>query len=235
MNRDKLKVKAKWFLSEILVVVVGVLIAIWLNAFYSEIQTRDEENRYLDSLAEDFDETIIGLQITIDSTESYKSNIFEILRLANGPRSDQAVLEIESRMGRAFTMSSLPVVMGTYNELVSDGKLDIISNDSLRSNLVRYETFIESVYDVWDEARQQFNLTQAPYLIENLNALHIYSTYRQEGLPSSSNKVDQEVYWSTEFSNLLTIIALGRTNQLEAGRGALYGAKLIRDQIESSR
>jgi hypothetical protein len=235
MDRQRIRSKAKWFLSEILVVVVGVLLAIWLNAFYSEIQTRKEESRYLTSLAADFDKTIDGLQTAVDSTDYYKNNIIKILRLANGPRSEHAGQEIENRMVRAFMMASFPAVMGTYKELVSDDKLDIISDESLRSSLVEFETSLETLSDVWDEGWEQYNLTQAPYSIKNLNSLRIFSRYKDSGFPASANPANHQVYWTTEFSNLLAVTAVSRIDQLDVGRKVLADARLIRTQIESSR
>ncbi|MFT5142203.1 MAG: hypothetical protein ACI80V_001747 [Rhodothermales bacterium] len=235
MKTEKLRSKARWFLSEIAVIVVGVLIAIWLNALYSDYSDRRQEQTYLNRLADDFDQTVLSFEQAVRLTTAYRDNVVEMLWLANKVPSPEIIDSLRVRFSTAFLMQPFEPVLGTYQELISEGKLELISDDSLRIALVGFEAGLRALESTWDEGWEQYNLVQVPFSIANMNVLSQYEGgYAGMTLPPPKNPENTDVYWTREFSNVLTVTAISRQDQIYIGTVMLIQAQNVRSRIERS-
>jgi len=137
MNKGKTGKYLKYAIGEIVLVVIGILIALTLNNWNSVRIEKEKERELLQLLASDLERGI-------------KDMIFNIELQDNGIQSAEIVLKhmdsnlpyadsIGEHIAWAFSWSKLTLNLGAYETIKSQG-LEIIKNQDLRSQIVdRFE------------------------------------------------------------------------------------------------
>lgn len=130
-----------WFavLVDFIIVVVGIFIGLQVNLWVQSRQDRAVERRYLDRLLADSDESIRVLQqaIALNDRRAATLAAFAAGVENEGPIPGHAALS--DVMCRWFVQPAVEVRRGTYAELVSSGRLSLIKDEKLRSNLALQE------------------------------------------------------------------------------------------------
>jgi hypothetical protein len=147
------------------IIVVSILLAFWIDAWWSEQQTRAEESEAISQLVADFQTNANRLKIIRGVHEAALEAAYEILARAGmggQPQSEASTAELVYVSLRAWTYD--PVLGGT-NSLIQSGRLRILSNNALRVALAGWPDIVEDLSgDEWGENRTTFERI-APYLI----------------------------------------------------------------------
>jgi hypothetical protein len=138
-------------IGEILLVVIGILIALQINNWNEKRKESANELKFLSELKSDF----------LFSQNDLNKNITKATHLAHNCDSLLALFRLpkdEVEPGRFFTYvrklggySTFNPSNGALNNLISSGNLNIIKNDSLRTHLARWSGILEDVKE--DEKR----------------------------------------------------------------------------------
>lgn len=133
----------KYAVGEIILVVLGILIALQINNWNESNKLRKEGNLYLQRLQMDLaadtlylNQKIYRATLLIDRNTSFIKKMYdrqqtleEARELLNMPLWDSEYLTIQDN---------------TFKELVSSGKLNIIYNPTLKAAIVNYYRLVES-------------------------------------------------------------------------------------------
>ena len=174
------RAKARWFGAEYLIVVLGVLTAVGINAWWSDRQDRAREDVYLRQLAVDLRETERAadeVDAQMDLLERAPRRLAQAYYLEDLPPRDSL-----ATWGLYFlTYRTLRPVLGTAEALVSTGDLALVRDDSLRIAISAYLTgtrgAMASILAYDDQMRQlqsEFSLAvnTAPIYAEGFSLLH---------------------------------------------------------------
>ena len=132
------KERINWILLEGVVVVISILLAFWIDAFWDERQERRLDHAYLVAMREDVLETIKENE----RVRGLQSAIVEDARATEALILTDAKLPDDIRI--SFLVISLPAEsMDTYRDLVSSGNTTIISNPDVRSAMAHLLQRIE--------------------------------------------------------------------------------------------
>ena len=131
----------KYAIGEIVLVVIGILIAVQINTWNENRKDRILEKEYLSRLKEDIKFDISWCNFYI--LGRYKRKIES---LENGKAYYQGHYVIKDTLqflkdigyGGVFGYASLNLNKNTYNELISTGNLRKIKSDKLRNEIVNY-------------------------------------------------------------------------------------------------
>ncbi len=129
--------KLRWFAAEILVVVVGVLIAFQINAWGQERADRAREQAYLRQLAADLrqtEEIVAETNAELAPREQAAGNFLRAFRMPIRPTRDALN---RWRREASWLQVAMPV-RGTVDGLIATGDLALIRNDALRSAISSY-------------------------------------------------------------------------------------------------
>lgn len=133
----------KYAIGEIVLVVIGILIALQINNWNERRKDRIEEHNILNRLINDFEKDITQLDFIISSTQKRMSNIDSISKILQAPTEQDimkfARLQTDLVMDNYFTVNS-----GTFDEGLSSGKLKVIQNDTLREQIFNYYRIISN-------------------------------------------------------------------------------------------
>jgi len=120
----------RYAIGEILLVVVGILIALQINNWNYKRLERKEEIEILNSVKNDLENTIAEFDHLNQIREKMLSSTKSIFKLTNS--MDFENKELDSLIGLTFYRPTFNNILGTIDQLFSSGKISLIQNDSIR-------------------------------------------------------------------------------------------------------
>jgi hypothetical protein len=129
---------------EIIVVIVGILIAFQIDRWAQEGREREQEYQYLVRLKEDL-QFEIGLMA--DSIKYVEDRIAAVRLLQEAVANPQIAIEMPNALAQAVervTWRSFPNINAyVYTELQSTGNLSLIRSNALRQYMAEYYSYIQ--------------------------------------------------------------------------------------------
>lgn len=179
-------------IGEITLIVIGILLALYLDNLNSEKKIRALEVEILYELNSNLSSSIKSFERAIKAEQSYLDNNLLILNFIDNNKSYD--VSLDKAFGTYFwTITSNPI-RGGYEYLKSKG-IDLITNDSLRQNI----SFIfENEFSILKEENELWanNLQQNisyPYHVDH------FRNYYPEGSDSENNEYARP----NDYKNLL--------------------------------
>ena len=162
-----MKQRIPWprIIAEGSIIVASILLAFWIDAWWSERQTRADEREAIAQLTSDYQTNAQRLRDIRDTHEAALDAAYELLARAGmggQPRSDATSGELVYLTLRSWTYD--PALGGTHS-LIQSGRLTILRNGRLRVALAGWpDIAADLIADEWLENRSTFEQT-VPYLV----------------------------------------------------------------------
>lgn len=158
------RAKARWFGAEYLIIVLGVLTAVGINAWWGDRQDAAKEQTYLRQLAADLAETerIVAERDDRMAVQTHAGfdRLLSSFDAVERPPADSVAAWLRQSL---YVASPLPV-LGTAEALVATGDLGLIADDSLRAAVLRYlDVSREAVVDQTAAKEGVFDLLTVLY------------------------------------------------------------------------
>ncbi len=132
-------------LGEIILIVIGILIALGINNWNIREQERDQEQFYLLGLRQEFVLSKIKLEKLIEVNQQNYENSKKIAAFIDAEtRPTEKELSVLIFQSLTNEISYNPN-NSLLNELINTGGLKVISNPDLRKSLTSWESFIQSI------------------------------------------------------------------------------------------
>ncbi|WP_139135264.1 DUF6090 family protein [Roseivirga sp. 4D4] len=213
----------KYAFGEILLVVIGILIAFQVNNWNEGRKQRIEETKLLQSIKVDFEQTKATLQALNIRREESLSNFKRLIEVRNsGDFSNE--LHIDTLLAKAtFT----PTYNGNTSSIaivINSGKINLLSNDSLKSMLLAWPSQIENLIERELDAKVVTNEEWVPFAQRYTSVNDWFKNY---SFPAPSKERESKVskdykglFNDRRFENTITklellyIAAKSRTNGL---------------------
>ena len=154
----------KYALGEILLVMVGILLAFQVSKWSEDIKNRREEAFYYSKLRENISQDTLNLQLALNRLESSIVNIdaiFEEFKTKNDEKLDgdiaSALIRVESYNPETTT----------WDNLIATGKISLIRNQVVIDSLTNYyNQYILSTRQ-WLEASYTYSRNHlGPYMLQ---------------------------------------------------------------------
>ncbi|MDO1501172.1 DUF6090 family protein [Winogradskyella maritima] len=138
MEKNKTSRYLKYAIGEIILVVIGILIALQINNWNEKSKQDSEAQRMLKDLRKDVINDTIQLRDIYDKTIKRDSNLIAIIDLV-APESGHDKQKFINLCIRNISFDNVfEVNSGTFDEAVSVGSLKYVPNDSLRQAIFNY-------------------------------------------------------------------------------------------------
>ncbi len=138
ISENKFSKYLLYAVGEIVLVVIGILIALSINNWNNRRQERQEEIKYLNKLKVDLEVDVVNLE-AIKEHRLTKSEAALTLLEMETPNDGMGIRRLDSLITLVFGWREYIARTNTLEELTSSGKLSILRNDSIKTNLLRLE------------------------------------------------------------------------------------------------
>lgn len=202
-------------LGETLLVVIGILIALQINTWNENRINKDKEKLIINDLRKEFEKN----KVKLDSTINYHRALFEatqeVMNLIGETQEFILQHNTDSLLYLALDYSDFSPSESVISELISSGKLNLISSESLRMLIFDWGSAMdekEEGYDTMDEMSSNQTL---PYLTKNgsLKDIDQYGLLKMNG-PSKFPPQNHLLFQELEFENHMDNQTWGITNYL---------------------
>jgi Family of unknown function (DUF6090) len=153
INENKTSKYLKYAIGEIVLVVIGILIALSINNWNETRKATNEETKILIALQADFktsktriEKTIVRQQRVLDYSKIL-INIHERKDDKEFEYFDTHLDSLNNLIAYGTTWYRTEPVTGAYNALISAGKVDLIKNEKLRHLLAQFFADLESGFE----------------------------------------------------------------------------------------
>lgn len=215
-------------LGEIILVVIGILIALQINNWNNESANKRDEQRIVKNLNLEFKKNKISVQEYIKHHNNILSSAKDIMNLIGEPKEVLNKHNLDSLLSEALDYRIYKPSQTVVLDIISSGKLNLISSDSLRLQLFEWSSKLEENqedYLTMDEIIQDLVL---PYLIKNASMKNIdnYGVL-QWNKKTKLNHDYYNMFQDIEFENVMDNQSWTILNYINA----LEGLQNIMDRI----
>jgi hypothetical protein len=169
MEENKTGRYLKYAIGEIILVMIGILLALQVNEWNNRRQELSKEQLFLKNLHSDFKANMIEFnRVYKSSSEAYVASkkLLEIIKPDGSISNNNEIEDLISTTINNF--KSLDLIDGSINEIINTGSLNVIKDSKLRKQLSNWS---QTMNDMNDDIKITFD-----YLFNNL-------------IPSLENKV----------------------------------------------
>ncbi len=157
----------KYAIGEIVLVVIGILIALQINTWNQNRQDREQEQQILMQLLNEYENNLIQINQKIFIRNETILSAYKLLKYKNDETHNIVADSFNLHLGRLITRPTFDPELGVTKELTSSGKLYLITNNSLRNNITSFPSFLG---ELREEEMVTFNMAEerfTPFIMEH--------------------------------------------------------------------
>ena len=184
MANNKLGAYLKYALGEIILVVIGILIAVGINNMNIRNKNQKQELKILNQLLVEYESNLLEINEKIKMRNLIMSSVEKLIAYADQGITDSDLDSVSFHLGRTKYDPTFDPANGVTTELLNSGKFYLIQNEALKSHLTSWSGAVDELAEQ-EELTARFVYEQyVPYLIENFDHLSIRTS-------QNDSKMDQ--------------------------------------------
>lgn len=219
LNEGKTARYLKYALGEILLVVIGILIALQINNWNQEKQLAKEELKILKSLHNEMKENLTQFEQGFTKHQIKKDGLYKLI---TDDLSQYSIEELDKLSISYINHQTYNPSFSVYDTLVSSGKIELISNDSLKYRVSKHRDIV-------------VDYKEGEVLVKNNTRDHNWSFLIKQSAISAKYKFNlkernetekaQDLenylteYQSDEFQNAMSLLYLNMAEVISDGEG----------------
>ena len=161
ITQNKVSNYLLYAIGEIVLMVIGILIALQINNWNEQRKERLQEKKYLERFEVELNTDLENILNSININKSRIKRTEFLLRTIENPQlaEDSSSYFIKSIQHAGYTFK--PIISdNAFEELKSSGNLSLISNETLRIALQKYYSWTSNI-EQWNFLNQDVQLTYA--------------------------------------------------------------------------
>ena len=226
----------QYAIGEIILVVIGILIALQINNWNELRKSNLQEQSALENIHRDFIKNKEALKAGMASSQLIMDNGTKILNHTGHKQKPESEDEFNKWLNNVFNSDPFYPQNGFLDDLLSSGKLGIFKNVELRNLLSSWKPKV----DVLEERFKSLNINEDlvnAYILENgswLNADKVLDESRNVTFPQSGFEVDnRNLLQSLFFENLIENLVISADNYYSMEKETLILLDKIINMLES--
>ncbi len=215
MSENKTGKYFKYAIGEIILVVIGILIALQINNWNESNKAQKIEVTYLESLKTEFAANLNSLNTSISKCDRLVIQLDEILTFFEAKKLDTLMSQyIAQSLGSTLRYDvSFNPTMAVQTELISSGNLKQISNTDLRQRIADFRTNLDIIAKQ-ENAANQINSNIGDLISKMISFRPLFEAvgYEISGESDFSNSDLKLLFKSFELeNNLILYQAISKT------------------------
>ena len=241
MSENKTGKYFKYAIGEIVLVVIGILIALSINNWNEERKERNKEINYLKNLKVDLQNEILNSQ---EFAAYHFRKVQASSELINGdaPKNIKEVQVYTDTYETVFGWKDFVPNNNTFKELLSSGNLSLIKNDSIKNGLLELEKNYASIAGNEYHMRREFEEYLYDPHVKNISVIEFFDTttpttgllirLKAEDIPESKhNKLIADAKWQNNNQTFTNGLKLALMNNGGLSRKHYDQIEYIKDLI----
>jgi len=212
MEQNKTGKYLKYAIGEIVLVMIGILLALQVNNWNEQRKLNNEEQHLLEDLLSEFNVNLENLKINMLINQNNQKAVIDLLDMIQKKEIKENTNKLDSLFMVVFSYGSFNTTSGVLNEIINSGKLRVIKDATLRNNLTQYSGKIDNIEEDFIIRRDQMNFQLQPFYskyapIKNGNRYMSFASwsekYKTKQLENSNFGYEIEALESREFEGHL--------------------------------
>ena len=137
----------KYAVGEIVLVMIGILLALQVNNWNETRKSSSKEQVILKSLKADFTNNLTLIEQEHKSTENAYYAAIKLKTLINPSAHEFSKQEVDSLISEMYDYIAFDPVSGSINEVINSGQLNIIKNKAIRNETSKWSSIINDAED----------------------------------------------------------------------------------------
>lgn len=205
LTENKFSKYLLYAIGEIVLVVIGILIALQINNWNEIRKDNAETNKINYELNAEFLNNRIILKKRIKDLKAANNYVRSVLSLINKSETEFELISVDSIINESLKYGNYNPANSTIQELISSGKPGLIPDSSLKENLFNWLQSIEDADEDFKNQDLQTSTQLIPYLDRNISMKNL-NFYENVGIDKKSelfNAADYyKVFHDLKFENL---------------------------------
>ena len=148
MEQNKTRKYLKYAIGEIVLVVIGILIALSINNWNEQRKENKLEQDYYCKLLEDVQQDLVQVNNQIANTVSRIDASNNVLQILQSPDPKLDMLMQESLKALSLITYTIRPNNAAFEDLKSSGNLNILKDNTIKTSVIDYYSMLEGMIDV---------------------------------------------------------------------------------------
>jgi hypothetical protein len=166
MSENKTGRYFKYAIGEIILVVIGILIALQINTWSQQHLENKQEVELLKALKDEFHYNLGEVDATIEVNKKTTESCIALTKLIRTDSLDKVPEYIDKLLINIGDFTSFDARTGVSGEIVNSGKLSILKNKNIRSQLVNWLTLIADCEEDILFRSDNYTMNLMPFLMK---------------------------------------------------------------------
>ncbi|WP_353779445.1 DUF6090 family protein [Winogradskyella sp. 3972H.M.0a.05] len=207
LEQNKMGKYFKYAIGEIILVVIGILIALQINNWNENRKERTIELSYLKRLTVDLEENKILWKETLNRKKKQlaAAHVFLNFRFSKNQDTVAKILPYFQALGN---WKDININQVTFNEMVSSGNLNIISNDSIKIKLLDLDKLYKAILNNQEALKVEHRNLLHEQIMKIINTSNAFVTdpNQKSVLKREFSKEEMSIYFDEFQKDLITLI-----------------------------
>jgi len=186
--------------GEIILVVIGILIAVKINSFNESRKSEEQRNNLIERLGKQINLNQLQVKESLVDLESQIQGIETVLKLTATSKSEIIYHSVDSLITFVIEDHHLGLDITILQEALQNGELSVLKNNDLRTFLYSFLKYNERLEQREEIANYDNNSFMIPFLYKNLNSRNVSANTDKE----YRNKIGYSKLQPNEFKYLLS-------------------------------
>lgn len=159
----------KYAIGEIVLVVIGILIALQINTWNQKRLEREQEVKILTSLKKEYIDNLNQLNDKVFIRKKIIHSAKQLIKIIDNQNLEsQSIDSIETYIGTTTVFPTFNAISGVTNDILNSGKLHLIEDNELRISLSNWSGDIDQVTEMETVLLNYYFSTYQPFLVKNI-------------------------------------------------------------------
>jgi hypothetical protein len=203
MDQNKTGKYLKYAVGEIVLVVIGILIALQINTWKQARLQRIEEREMIKNLHEEFIHNKVDLQESMQENLSMINALYRIMDLMGKRRDTLMLANIDSLFVEGMTFKKFIPSDNAISDIVQSGALRVLKNENIKELIYQWTSQMKEVEKNYTTLESQIQNDLVPYLVNYIS----FRDFDYETLKYSSRSIlknnKYEIFNDIKFENLI--------------------------------
>ena len=204
INQNQMGKYLKYAIGEIILVMIGILLALQVNNWNNERMASSEEKQIIAKLHNEFKENKKALENFVNELNNQMNAQKALMKLIGAPRAELNEHNLDSILYVSFGATEIAFADNTIKNIMQSGKLNILKDEKITDLLYKWNTLSEIRKIRMLKLDDWSNDKLIPYLLSKISFKEMDMTSNYPWSGTSKVKPDyHKVFQEVTFENLL--------------------------------